>query len=97
MRLSARCENLHLSYKRPTFNSPPPNSASQKLYQSPQPVSKQRSQGSRNLAAPLGKMHTFLTLVMAVWLHLFLERKLKHIGIKSNIHASSNKSAVMKM
>lgn len=76
------------------FYSPVPQSALPQLCQSAQLTTKQGSGSSRNLAGPPQKTHSFLSSVMTVWLHLFLDRKLKLLWIKSTVHASSNKSTV---
>ena len=78
---------LHLSHKcsQPSFSKALTEST---IY------SKAECRGCRNLAIPLWKMHSFLSSVMAMWMHLSLERKLKLVWIKTNIHASSNKSTV---
>lgn len=56
-----------------------PKSALPQLCQSAQLRTKQRSGSSRNLAGPLRKTHSFLSAVMTVRLHLFLDRRLKLI------------------
>lgn len=61
------------------FYSPVPNPALSQLCQSPQPTTKQRSGNSGNVAVHLQKTYSFFFSVMAVWLHLFLDRKLELI------------------
>lgn len=76
---STHSETLYLLYKYPTSILPFPNPALSQLCQSPQPTTKQRSGNSGNVAVHLQKTYSFFFSVMAVWLHLFLVRKLELI------------------
>lgn len=54
----------------------------------------QEALGTWQPPRPPNPRHSFLSSVVMARLHVFLDRKLKLVRIKSNIHASSNKPTV---